>query len=117
MIIDYYLCVTDNPWIRFHKSRVSLFAGESYTLDCRAWGIPPPAVKWLRNGQELLKRDLNGTISIAGGAAEKEITLKLQFSNVEPQHAGNYTCEARNKYNKRKRNLTVLVSCKLILFI
>lgn len=101
----------DNPWISFDQNRASLFAGGSHVLKCHTWGIPSPAVKWMRNGQELKDGDLNGTISLGEHGVVGLITIELHFSNVQSAHNGNYTCESRNKYNTKRLNLTVLVSC------
>ena len=110
----------DNPWIRFDQSSASLFAGGSYVFKCRTWGIPSPsatAVKWMRNGQELKDGDFNGTISIGGRGVVGLITHELHFYNVDSVHDGNYTCESRNKYYTRRRNLRVLVSCKFLYYL
>ncbi|KAL9972475.1 hypothetical protein ACROYT_G018783 [Oculina patagonica] len=101
----------DNPWIRFDQKRASLFAGKSHVLKCYTWGIPSPDVKWMRNGRELKRGDLNGTVSTREYGVVGLITIELHFSSVQSVHDGNYTCEARNKYNTKRRNLTVLVSC------
>ena len=110
------LSYSDNPSISFDKSRVSLFAGVSHVLNCHTLGIPSSAVKWLKNGQALKRGDFNGTISVVKSASEGRITLGLYFSSVEHGHSGSYTCEAQNKYNTRRRNLTVLISCMLLFF-
>ncbi|XP_078371879.1 receptor-type tyrosine-protein phosphatase F-like isoform X3 [Oculina patagonica] len=113
VLVDKICSAIDNPWIRFDESSVSLFAGESHVINCYTWSVPSSSVKWLRNGQELEHGDLNGTVNVSllRVADEERITLELHFSKVDSGHAGNYTCEARNKYNTRRQNLTVMVSC------
>lgn len=106
------LLSADNPSITFDENPVSLFVDGSHILNCYVRGIPSSAVKWKRNGRDLSHGDLNGTVSMSGMRNTTLTTMKLHFSKVGREHEGQYTCEAQNKYNTRRRNVTILVSCK-----
>ena len=106
------LLSVDNPSITFDENPVSIFVDASHILNCYVRGLPSPVVKWKRNGRDLSHGDLNGTVSISGTANTMLTTMKLHFSKVGREHEGHYTCEAQNKYNTRRRNVTILVSCK-----
>ena len=74
-----------------------------------------PDITFFRNGQKLKVDDFNGTVEISAGGVFGRQEIELLFFNVELGHAGNYTCQAQNKYNTRRRNLTLTVSCKFFL--
>ena len=112
MLHNLSLLSADNPSITFDENPVSLFVDGSHILNCYVRGIPNPDVKWKRNGRYLSHGDLNGTVSMSATANTKLTTVKLHFSKVGREHDGHYTCEAQNKYNTRRRNVTILVSCK-----
>lgn len=117
MLHNLSLLSADNPSITFDANPVSLFVDGSHILNCYVRGLPSPVVKWKRNGREISHGDLNGTVSISGMANAILTTVKLHFSKVGREHDGNYTCEAQNKYNTRRRNVTILVSCKDLLAV
>ena len=110
-----------NPWVRIDNSHVSQFVAERrVNLTCHIGGSPPPSVKWLINGKELRDGDLNRTITIRDNRVHGKFgrnTHELLIYNIQLKHAGNYTCEARNKYYTRRRNILVTCSCKLCILI
>ena len=107
----------DNPWVRLNESHVNRFVGERQILTCHVVGTPTPNVTWLRNGKVLRDGDFNRTVRIRDntlyGALGGQIH-KLLLDNVQREHSGNYTCEAKNKYFTRRRNAVVAASCKLL---
>ena len=104
--------LTDNPSVSLAEDTGFLFAGRKAVLHCNAEGWPLPTVKWLVKGKQLRDGDLNQTISLTEEKLREQISLSLHFSNVKVLHAGNYTCEARNKYREKRRNIQVSISCK-----
>ena len=107
----------DNPSVRFDKNQISPFVGMRQILTCHVTGTSTPTVTWLRSGIVLRDGDLNGTIRIRNNVvsgAFRERIHELLLDTVQLEHSGNYTCEARNKYRARRRNIVVTASCKLL---
>ncbi|KAJ7350185.1 Inactive tyrosine-protein kinase 7 [Desmophyllum pertusum] len=63
------------------------------------------------NGKELRNGDLNQTVSLKEYKKGEQFNLSLHFSEVNTRHAGNFTCEAQNKYHKKERNIQVSITC------
>ena len=105
----------DNPSVRFKKNLIFQFVGLRQILTCHVMGTPKPTVTWLRNGIRLGDGDLNGTVrirnNVVSGAFGDQIH-ELLLDTAQLEHSGNYTCEARNKYHARGRNIVVTVICK-----
>ena len=68
------------------------------------------------NGKELRNGDLNQTVSLKEDKKGEQFNLSLHFSEVNTRHAGNFTCEAQNKYHKKERNIQVSITCKVTVF-
>ena len=64
------------------------------------------------NGDELTNGDVNQTISLREGKDEKQLNLSLYISEANMKHAGNFTCEAKNKYHTKRRHIQVSLTCK-----
>ena len=105
----------DNPSVRFEKNLIFQFVGLRQIVTCHVMGTPKPTVTWLRNGIKLGDGDLNGTVrirnNVVSGAFGDQIH-ELLLDTAQLEHSGNYTCEARNKYHARQRNIVVTVICK-----
>ena len=109
--------VSDNPSIQLSEDAASLFAGGNYAFECITAGRPLPTVTWLMNGKELKGGEMNQTIVLEEKSEGDHLNVTLHISDVELRHAGNYTCEAVNKYSMKARNNLVTVSCKRILLV
>ena len=105
----------DNPSVRFEKNLIFQFVGLRQIVTCHVMGTPKPTVTWLRNGIKLGDGDLNRTVrirnNVVSGAFGDQIH-ELLLDTAQLEHSGNYTCEARNKYHARQRNIVVTVICK-----
>ncbi|XP_043273621.1 neuroglian isoform X2 [Venturia canescens] len=71
---------------------------EDVRLTCRAFGAPKPAIKWIRNGQEL-----------TGGRYKTLITGDLEIKNVGFLDSGSYTCHASNKLGSDEASASLVV--------
>ena len=67
---------------------LTLFPGQSSTLDCTASGEPPPTITWTRNGLPVPFASLP-TLSLASNGS-------LVLSAVTGSEEGNYSCIATN---------------------
>lgn len=89
-------------------------------LTCHVTSTSTPAVTWLRSGIVLRDGDLNGTIrirhNVVSGAFGERVH-ELLLDTLQLEHSGNYTCEARNKYHARRRNIVVTAFCKLLCIV
>lgn len=72
--------------------------GKDVVMTCRVFGAPKPAVKWIRNGQEL-----------TGGRYTVRDTGDLFISNVIFLDAGPYTCHASNKLGEDQASADLVV--------
>ncbi|XP_022908169.1 neuroglian isoform X2 [Onthophagus taurus] len=61
--------------------------GKAVNITCRVFGAPKPAVKWIRNGEEL-----------TGGKFKVMTNGDLFISSVQFDDNGEYTCYAENKF-------------------
>ena len=68
---------------------LTLFPGQSATLDCTASGEPPPTITWTRNGLPLASLT-TPTLSLASNGS-------LVLSGVTGAEQGNYSCVASNE--------------------
>ncbi|KAI4892791.1 hypothetical protein NFI96_028928 [Prochilodus magdalenae] len=62
--------------------------GRPISLSCESNAIPPPRLRWYRNGRQLSGAD--GAVLLAGGQV-------LQIPRVQLEDAGKYTCQAVNE--------------------
>nr|XP_061790885.1 hemicentin-1-like [Nerophis lumbriciformis] len=74
------------------------------TFACDATGIPPPSLRWLKNGQPI---ESSGSLEMhifSGGS-------KLQIARSQMSDSGTYTCLASNLLGKAQKNyhLTIQV--------
>ncbi|XP_067156720.1 hemicentin-1 [Apteryx mantelli] len=69
-------------------------------ISCTASGIPVPSVHWTKNGIKLLPRG-DGYRILSSGAVE--------ISAAQLDHAGRYTCVARNAAGSAHRHVTLHV--------
>ncbi|KAJ7385106.1 hypothetical protein OS493_017474 [Desmophyllum pertusum] len=109
----------DNLSIRLDEDVRSLLVGRKNVLQCIVSGWPRPAVKWLMNGKELRNGDLNQTVSLEEEEIDGEqFSLSLHFSelNIRARHAVNFTCDAKNKYHTKRRDIQVSITCPPTLF-
>ena len=86
-----------------------LMTEEEAQFHCFAEGFPKPSVTWLKEGIQLHDGDLDGTVTLNN----RGNGLDLQIHSVEMQHAGNYTCWARNKLGNTSHHILVLVTRKI----
>lgn len=95
------------------EDSVQLFVGREAVIFCNVTSRTPLTVKWLMNGTELKDGDLNISVSlIKEGKKAENIKSSLHFSEVDIRHAGFFSCEAKNKYYTKKRNIQVSVTCE-----
>ncbi|XP_070533691.1 fibroblast growth factor receptor-like 1 [Ptychodera flava] len=59
--------------------------GSSFTMKCRASGLPKPRINWTKDGQEVIRQQRR----------TGRWTLKL--SNLKANDSGSYTCRVSNK--------------------
>ena len=71
-------------------------------LTCKANGTPTPEIRWIRNGQYH-----------SGSSLTQDGILELDLGTVSRLDGGVYTCEAKNRAGKTRKNTTLDVLCKL----
>ncbi|KAM6456551.1 hemicentin-1 isoform 2-T2 [Liasis olivaceus] len=69
-------------------------------IPCTASGVPVPTVHWTKNGMKLPSRG-NGFRILSSGA--------INISAAQLDHAGKYTCTARNAAGSAHRHITLHV--------
>lgn len=80
---------------------VTVVRGSLVTLTCEAQGVPPPSLKWLKDGQPL---SLHRNLLLDGQET------RLQLPDVGLSDRGLYSCVASNQAGSSTKsfNLTVL---------
>ncbi|KAM4896067.1 hemicentin-1 [Sylvia borin] len=86
------------PDIAGEEQNVSVLLGQALELRCRGSAVPPPRLRWLRDGRPLLEKP---GLSISGDGSV------LQIEGAQVQDAGRYTCEATNVAGKTEKNYNV----------
>uniref|UniRef100_A0A8C8HMI3 Hemicentin-2 n=1 Tax=Oncorhynchus tshawytscha TaxID=74940 RepID=A0A8C8HMI3_ONCTS len=86
--------------------QVTVVRGSLVTLTCEAQGIPPPSLKWLKDGQPL---SLHRNLLLDGQET------RLQLPDVGLSDRGLYSCVASNQAGSSTKsfNLTVLEPPKI----
>ncbi|XP_021053028.1 hemicentin-1 [Mus pahari] len=69
-------------------------------MTCSASGVPAPSIHWTKNGLRLLPRG-DGYRILSSGA--------IEISATQLNHAGRYTCVARNAAGSAHRHVTLRV--------
>ena len=75
---------------------VTIIKGNSITLPCKAAGIPPPMVSWVKVSSGL-----------------RVYSNLLAVTNASRNEAGEYRCEVSNKCGNASKTITIDLQCKL----
>ncbi|XP_060552023.1 hemicentin-1-like isoform X2 [Ruditapes philippinarum] len=85
--VDLKLLVQEPPTIEEASRLLTFTLGEIADIDCAATGIPPPKIRWFKDGREISVPSSKYDITDAGKLIIKELT--------EDDH-GSYLCTAIN---------------------
>ncbi|KAE8746082.1 hypothetical protein FOCC_FOCC007206, partial [Frankliniella occidentalis] len=88
-------------------SSVKVMDGEKVTFTCQVVGKPTPRVTWRHNGQPI-KEAKDVTIY-----QDQEGLCKLAISEVFPEDAGLYTCEALNRVGEAVCSASLIVEASV----
>ncbi|XP_064650467.1 protein amalgam-like isoform X2 [Lineus longissimus] len=83
-----YIEIISKPIISASRSSTDISAkpGDNVELQCQAEGLPTPGVTWRRAGKAFLP---------TGGEFHTQPSMTIK--NIQPEHQGEYICEAKNK--------------------
>ncbi|XP_071958828.1 immunoglobulin superfamily member 10-like [Antedon mediterranea] len=95
---QFYLSVLIPPQFSVRPQEQTVTLGQSFRLDCVAYGDPRPQVSWMKDGEELilvnnLQLLLNGSI-VVNGATEENL--------------GTYTCVATSNAGSNQISVNIL---------
>ena len=77
-----------------------------YVFHCYATGWPEPSFTWLKDGKKIN----NGDALKSYVLTKRPGGLDLDILNLRRnEHAGIYTCVARNMFGEQQRNITLFV--------
>ena len=79
--------------------------GESADLSAKVTGTEPITIKWSKNGKLIENSDVY-KITFARNVAT------LKFTEVFPEDAGSYTCEAKNQHGMASSTASLTVKGK-----
>ncbi|XP_019412229.1 PREDICTED: hemicentin-1 isoform X1 [Crocodylus porosus] len=88
------------PDITGEEQNVSVLISQAVELLCQSNAIPPPTLRWLKDGRPLLKKP---------GLSISEDGSVLKIEGAQVQDTGRYTCEATNVAGKTEKNYNVNV--------
>ena len=88
------------------------FPGENATIVCKVGSVPKSAVRWYRDGNEVLNNSLSNRglqrfLIFENGTFEGQSSLVL--TNVKTDDSGQYKCVASNPAGKVEANFTLQV--------
>ncbi|KAK0095060.1 hypothetical protein PV326_009321 [Microctonus aethiopoides] len=86
------------PEIMERPSQTDTVVGKTIRITCRVFGAPKPAVKWIRNGQEL-----------TGGHYKTLESGDLEITDVAFTDSGTYKCHASNKFGDDEAEADLIV--------
>ncbi|XP_071430396.1 hemicentin-2 [Pithys albifrons albifrons] len=100
--LSYNLNVQAPPqlWIGDGAGHLTAVANTSLRIDCHAMGIPPPQIRWLKDGHPLGEWD-DAVVSEDGGT--------LLITHVGLGHEGLYICQGSNWAGMAQAEVQVLV--------
>ncbi|KAK7933456.1 hypothetical protein WMY93_004352 [Mugilogobius chulae] len=101
---DFKLTVLVSPTIidSQHPSDVSAPLGQELTLECKANGIPPPRISWLKDGVTLAGSDTRRIHTSADGST-------LTLLRLSAEDSGTYTCLAVSPSGQDSKIYTLFV--------
>lgn len=79
---------------------VSQVAGSLLVLACDVSGVPMPVVTWLKDRMTVESSVGQGVVARGG---------RLQFSHLQPEQGGTYTCVAENAQAEARKDFVVMV--------
>ncbi|XP_033885551.3 hemicentin-1-like isoform X1 [Acipenser ruthenus] len=88
------------PNIMGEEQNVSVVINQVVVLQCQSNAIPPPTLRWLKDGRPLFRKP---GLTVSGDGS----TLKIDGAQV--QDMGRYTCEATNVAGKTEKNYNLNV--------
>lgn len=92
-------------------SSLSVMDGEKVMFTCQVIGKPTPRVTWLHNGQPI--KEAKDVVVYQ----DQEGLCKLAISEVFPEDAGLYTCEALNRVGEAVCSASLVVEGKIAVFV
>ena len=75
--------------MRFDRDDYTVIVNSPVQMACEASGLPPPSVKWTRDGVDIDNNGTEGARLLSTGA--------LRFNRVQLEDAGKYECVASNE--------------------
>lgn len=81
---------------------VAVIARRPVRLECEPTGVPDPEVTWFKDGGAV---DAEGSLLVRLGKGGK----MLQIVAAEPEHAGAYSCVAKNVAGQDRRRFNLAV--------
>jgi len=103
--------LTEKPVITAFRFPSNLIEGMSVIVTCSVLeGDPPIKVDWLKDGHKLDTAFLNIHRNEMG-----DLGSSLVFRNIGQNHAGNYTCVAKNEVGQDMYSSDMVVKRKCVI--
>ncbi|PIK50130.1 putative hemicentin-2 [Apostichopus japonicus] len=108
------LTVQEGPYFLSEPVAITVREDEFAMLDCTAGGVPEPEISWTTPISSLgtLQTPSNPSsmIEVAGNGS-------LTISSVRREHAGRYTCSARNAIGSIHSDVTITVHARPVITV
>lgn len=88
------------PTIEDGPSEVAATVNTRTTLVCETLGLPEPDIIWEKDGEVIPNSGFRYRVHRSGS---------LEFSSVNVEDSGSYTCSARNEAGSVSRNIDLVV--------
>ena len=121
MYIIWCFIVSPNIVVPVEGQEFTITEGSNGSITCTATGYPPPTVVWQNSDGNIFDNTTFMSViqmmSSTGVGNVTSVSVELMVTGVMRVDTGMYTCSASNILSSTTRNITIIVQCKLKVYL
>nr|XP_042899314.1 hemicentin-1 isoform X1 [Parasteatoda tepidariorum] len=98
--VDVLYSPRQSPEVEELRARPIAYVNKPFTIDCPLTGNPPPQIKWLKNGKEIILNDERNVYIHDDGQ-------KLSLLRARSEDTAVYTCVAENEVGSQLKRFSL----------